>query len=143
LNRKALVVGPVGTISSYQFMFNLINNTENYRLASYLYKVVGCGYCRQEGMSMRREDDVSDGSRGPISAPLPGTTTITLRLDHTVLAWFHAQVHAQSGGHDQTLIHRALLDDIAEQAQGPVKSDCGTCGARSCRVRTPHEPGGL
>jgi hypothetical protein len=41
--------------------------------------------------------------------------TITIRLDHTVLAWFHSQVHAHGGGNDHTLINDVLQNDITEE----------------------------
>jgi uncharacterized protein (DUF4415 family) len=47
--------------------------------------------------------------------PRPGTATITIRLDRTVLAWFDSQVHAHGGGHDHTLLNDALRHDIAEE----------------------------
>jgi hypothetical protein len=49
--------------------------------------------------------DCSEAARRPIIPPLLGTATITIRLDHTVLAWFHAQVQAHGGGNDYPLIN--------------------------------------
>jgi uncharacterized protein (DUF4415 family) len=58
--------------------------------------------------------DCSEAARGPIMPPRPGTATITIRLDHTALAWFHSQVHAHGGGNYHTLINDMLRNDIAE-----------------------------
>jgi len=59
--------------------------------------------------------DCSDASRGPIIPLLPGTATITIRLDHTALAWCHSQVHAHGGGNYHTLINDMLRNDIADE----------------------------
>jgi hypothetical protein len=59
--------------------------------------------------------DCSEAGRGPIIPPRPGTATITICLDHTVLAWFRGQVHAHGGGNDHTLLNDAPRNDIAEE----------------------------
>jgi hypothetical protein len=59
--------------------------------------------------------DFSEAGRGPIIPPLPGTAKITIRLDHTALAWFHSQVHAHGGGTYHTLINDMLRNDITEE----------------------------
>jgi uncharacterized protein (DUF4415 family) len=61
--------------------------------------------------------DFSEAARGPIIPPLPGTAKITIRLDNTVLAWFHSQVHAHGGGNYPTLINDVLRNYITEQNQ--------------------------
>lgn len=67
-------------------------------------------------MSMRREFDFSKGKRGPVIAPDPGKTRITIRLDEDVIEWFRGQVNAAGGGNYQTLINKALREYIANES---------------------------
>ena len=62
---------------------------------------------------MKTEYDFSRARRGPIAAPAPGKTRITIRLDDAVLEWFRKRVHAAGGGSYQTLINQALREHIA------------------------------
>lgn len=61
---------------------------------------------------MKREYDFSKGKRGPVIAPEPGKTRITIRLDNEVLDHFRRQVHEMGGGNYQTLINDALGEHI-------------------------------
>jgi hypothetical protein len=61
---------------------------------------------------MKREYDFSKGKRGPVIAPEPGKTRITIRLDNEVLDHFRRRVHEMGGGNYQTLINDALREQI-------------------------------
>ncbi len=61
---------------------------------------------------MKREYDFGKGKRGPLMAPEPGKTRITIRLDNEVLDHFRRQVHEMGGGNYQTLINDALREHI-------------------------------
>jgi len=58
------------------------------------------------------EYDFSNAVRGPVAAPEPGKTRITIRLDNEVLDWFRRKVEEQGGGNYQTLINDALKEHI-------------------------------
>jgi uncharacterized protein (DUF4415 family) len=62
---------------------------------------------------MREDYDFSEAVRGPVVAPTPGKTRITIRLDNDILEWFRTQVHQAGGGNYQTLINEALRDYIS------------------------------
>jgi hypothetical protein len=64
---------------------------------------------------MKPQYDFSRARRGPIAAPAPGKTRITIRLDDAVLEWFRKRVHAEGGGNYQSLINQALLQHIARE----------------------------
>lgn len=64
---------------------------------------------------MKPEYDFSRARRGPIAAPAPGKTRITIRLDDAILEWFRKRVHAEGGGNYQSLINQALLQHIARE----------------------------
>jgi uncharacterized protein (DUF4415 family) len=66
-------------------------------------------------LDMADEYDFSKATRGPVVAPSPGKTRITIRLDTDILDWFRARVHAQGGGNYQTLINQALRAYIGQQ----------------------------
>ncbi|MEA2163255.1 MAG: hypothetical protein QOK37_1382 [Thermoanaerobaculia bacterium] len=66
---------------------------------------------------MRKEYDLSNGTRGAIIQPDPGKTRITIRLDEDVIEWFRNQVNAAGGGNYQTLINKALRDYIGTLAE--------------------------
>ena len=61
---------------------------------------------------MKREYDFSKGKRGPVVAPEPGKTRITIRLDNEILDHFRKRVHEMGGGNYQTLINDALREFI-------------------------------
>jgi uncharacterized protein (DUF4415 family) len=65
---------------------------------------------------MKSDYDFSAGKRGPVVAPDPGKTRITIRLDEDIIEWFRQQVHAAGGGNYQTLINRALRDSIENRS---------------------------
>ena len=62
---------------------------------------------------MKPEYDFSRAKRGPIAAPAPGKTRITIRIDDAILEWFRQRVHAAGGGRYQSLINQALREHIA------------------------------
>ena len=78
--------------------------------------------CPPSGPADVPAQDGSEAARGPIMPPRPETATLTIRLDHTMLAWFHRQVHAPGGGDDYPLINDALRNDIAEEDQRDLRS---------------------
>jgi len=57
---------------------------------------------------MRKEDDFSQGKRGPVIPPDPRKTRITIRLDTKILKWFWQRVDEAGGGNYQTMINEAL-----------------------------------
>ncbi len=63
-----------------------------------------------------REIDFSHGKRGPVVAPDPGKTKISIRLDNDVLDHFRHIVDAAGGGNYQTLINDALVAHIHQQS---------------------------
>ena len=67
-------------------------------------------------MIVRSEYDFSKATRGPVVAPAPGKTRITIRLDDDVLEWFRDQVRAAGGGSYQTLINAALRAHVESEA---------------------------
>jgi len=76
-----------------------------------------------KGKSMRkvraepyRDIDFSHGKRGPVMAPDPGKTKISIRLDNTVLDYFRGVVEKAGGGNYQSLINDALVAHIQRQS---------------------------
>jgi uncharacterized protein (DUF4415 family) len=63
-----------------------------------------------------RDIDFSQGKRGPVVAPDPGKTKISIRLDSAVLDHFRRVVDAAGGGNYQTLINDALVAHIQQQS---------------------------
>jgi hypothetical protein len=61
---------------------------------------------------MQKEDDFSQGKRGPIVPPDPRKTRITIRLDTKILKWFWERVNEAGGGNYQTMINEALKSYI-------------------------------
>jgi len=59
---------------------------------------------------MKKEYDFSEGVRGPLFPPKPGTSRVTIRLDDAVVDWFKEKVEAAGGGNYQALINMALRD---------------------------------
>ena len=68
------------------------------------------------GLIVRSEYDFSKATRGPVVAPAPGKTRITIRLDDDVLEWFRDQVRAAGGGSYQSLINAALRAHVESEA---------------------------
>lgn len=66
---------------------------------------------------MREEYDMSTAKRGPIVAPDPRKTRITIRIDTEALNWFRDQVDKAGGGSYQRLINRALQEHIRRQEE--------------------------
>jgi len=66
---------------------------------------------------MKEEYDFSYGKRGPIEAPTPGKTRITIRIDNEILEWFRQEVDAMGGGNYQTMINDALRDYIMQKKE--------------------------
>lgn len=63
-----------------------------------------------------REIDFSGGRRGPMIAPEPGKTKISIRLDNRVIEHFRAIVERAGGGNYQTLINDALVGQIQQSS---------------------------
>jgi len=64
---------------------------------------------------MKRQYDFSKARRGPVVAPTPGKTRITIRLDNEVIEHFQGIVGRAGGGNYQTLINDALREYIRGQ----------------------------
>lgn len=64
---------------------------------------------------MQKEYDFSQAKRGPVVAPTPGKTRITIRIDDDIIEWFREQVHAVGGGNYQTLMNDALRNAMQER----------------------------
>ncbi|MCP4166270.1 MAG: BrnA antitoxin family protein [Chloroflexi bacterium] len=64
---------------------------------------------------MKPEYDFSAGKRGAVVPSAPGKTSVTIRIDNDILAWFRDEVDAAGGGNYQTLINQALRDHIAQE----------------------------
>ena len=56
-----------------------------------------------------RDIDFAAAVRGPVIAPEPGKTKISIRIDNVVIEHFRAQVERAGGGNYQTLMNDALL----------------------------------
>lgn len=66
---------------------------------------------------MRDEYDMTEARRGPIAAPDPRKTRITIRIDTAALNWFRDQVDKAGGGSYQAMINDALLKHIQREAE--------------------------
>jgi uncharacterized protein (DUF4415 family) len=64
----------------------------------------------------RRVIDFSKARRGPVIAPEPGKTKISIRIDNAVIEYFRAQVERAGGGSYQTLMNDALLACIQQRS---------------------------
>lgn len=70
---------------------------------------------------MQKEYDFSQAKRGPVVAPTPGKTRITIRIDDDILEWFREQVNAVGGGNYQTLMNDALRTAMQERKR-PIET---------------------
>jgi uncharacterized protein (DUF4415 family) len=61
---------------------------------------------------MQEEYDFSEAKRGPVVAPEPGKTRITIRLDNEVIEWFRRRAEEAGGGSYQAGINDALREYI-------------------------------
>jgi hypothetical protein len=66
---------------------------------------------------MKKQYDFRKGKRGAVLPAAAGKTRITIRIDNDILAWFREQVHLSAGGNYQTLINRALREQVARQRE--------------------------
>jgi len=66
---------------------------------------------------VKKQYDFRKAKRGAVLPASAGKTRITIRIDNDVLAWFREQVHAAGGGNYQTLINRALREQVARQRE--------------------------
>jgi uncharacterized protein (DUF4415 family) len=60
--------------------------------------------------------DFSKARRGPVIAPEPGKTKISIRIDNAVIDHFRAQVERAGSGSYQTLMNDALLAYIQQRS---------------------------
>ena len=74
------------------------------------------GSIRKISAEPYRDIDFSSGKRGPVVAPDPGKTKISIRLDNAVLDHFRQIVEAAGGGNYQSLINDALAAHIQQQS---------------------------
>ena len=63
-----------------------------------------------------RDIDFSKALRGPVIAPEPGKTKISIRLDNAVIEHFRSQVERAGAGNYQTLMNDALLSFIQQRS---------------------------
>ena len=63
-----------------------------------------------------REIDFSVARRGPVIAPEPGKTKISIRIDNTVIDYFRTQVERAGAGNYQTLMNDALVACIQQRS---------------------------
>lgn len=70
---------------------------------------------------MQKEYDFTQAKRGPVVAPTPGKTRITIRIDDDILGWFRQQVDASGGGNYQTLMNEALRAAMQERKR-PIET---------------------
>jgi uncharacterized protein (DUF4415 family) len=63
-----------------------------------------------------RDFDFSKGTRGPVLAPDPGKSKISIRLDNAVLEYFRAIVNAAGAGNYQSMINDALVAHIQQRS---------------------------
>jgi len=61
-----------------------------------------------------RDIDFTGAARGPVIAPEPGKTKISIRIDNVVIEHFRAQVERAGAGNYQTLMNDALLAYIQQ-----------------------------
>jgi BrnA antitoxin of type II toxin-antitoxin system len=66
---------------------------------------------------VKKQYDFRKGKRGAVLPAVAGKTRITIRIDNDVLAWFREQVHMAGGGNYQTLINRALREQVTRQRE--------------------------
>jgi len=76
---------------------------------------------------MKREYDLSKGTRGPVIPMPPEKVRITIRLDRDIVDHFRDQVRKAHRGNYQTLINEALRETLqrpglAEQVGKQVRS---------------------
>jgi uncharacterized protein (DUF4415 family) len=64
----------------------------------------------------RRDIDFARARRGPVIAPEPGKTKISIRLDNRVIEHFRRIAERSGGGNYQTLINDALVAHILQGA---------------------------
>ena len=63
-----------------------------------------------------RDIDFSKALRGPVIAPEPGKTKISIRVDNAVIEYFRGQVERAGAGNYQTLLNDALLSCIQQRS---------------------------
>ncbi len=63
-----------------------------------------------------RDIDFSGAKRGPVIAPEPGKTKLSIRIDNTVIEYFKSQVERAGSGNYQTLMNDALAAYIQQRS---------------------------
>ena len=63
-----------------------------------------------------RDIDSSGAKRGPVVAPGPGKTKLSIRMDNTVVEYFRQQVEQAGAGNYQTLMNDALVAFIQQRS---------------------------
>ena len=61
-----------------------------------------------------RDIDFRGAARGPVIAPEPGKTKISIRIDNIVIEYFREQVERAGGENYQTMMNDALLAYIQQ-----------------------------
>ena len=84
----------------------------------------------------RREIDFIGAKRGPVIAPEPGKTKISIRIDNAVIEYFRTHVERAGAGNYQTLMNDALLayiqqKNVIDAVRQVVREELGAPAARS------------
>lgn len=88
-----------------------------------------------------RDIDFSKARRGPVIAPEPRKTKISIRLDNAVIDYFRGQVECAGGGNYQTLINDALVAfiqqrSVIEAVRQVVREELATPASKPRRVKS-------
>ncbi len=92
---------------------------------------------------MRKEDDFSQGKRGPVVPSDPKKTRITIRLDTKILKWFWQRVDEAGGGNYQTMINEALKGYIESENSKTIRYPGGPHVDLDERYQREYEAKGL
>ncbi len=88
-----------------------------------------------------RDIDFSRATRGPVIAPEPGKTKISIRIDNAVIEYFKAQVERAGSGNYQTLMNDALAAyiqqlSVIDAVRQVVREELAAPGSKGRAART-------
>jgi uncharacterized protein (DUF4415 family) len=88
-----------------------------------------------------RDIDFSRAKRGPVIAPEPGKTKISIRIDNVVIEYFRVQVERAGSGNYQTLMNDALLahiqqSNVIDAVRQVVREELGSPRAKAKPSKT-------
>jgi hypothetical protein len=92
---------------------------------------------------MRKEDDFSQGKRGPVIPADPRKTRITIRIDTKILDWFRRTVNEAGGGNYQTMMNEALKRYIESENSKTIRYPGGPHGEFDNQYQRECEAEGL